>query len=246
MKILGDYHTHTTFSHGKGTVKDNAVNAKNAGLKEIAIADHGFGHLLYGMKRKDLPALKAETLKAEKETGIKIYLGVEANFTSLQGDIDVTEKDLESIQILLVGHHRFVKSSWKDKFKFFIPNMLGVKSKNQVLRNTTALCLAMDKHPIDVLTHLKHDCAIDLEKVAKKAVETNTYIELNASKMLFTKEELLMMAKLGVKFVINTDAHKPEKVGKAENVIKTIKEYGLPMESIANLNGLPKFKRVKR
>ena len=246
MKILGDYHTHTTFSHGKGKVLDNALSAKEKGLTEIAIADHGFGHLLYGMKRKDLQALKQEILDAEKQSGIKIFLGVEANFSSLNGDIDITEKDLEHIEILLVGHHRFVKSSIKDKFKFFIPNMLGIKSKKQIERNTNAICQAMDKHPIDLLTHLKHGIAIDLEKIAKKAVETNTYIELNASKMLFTKEELLMMVRLGVKFVINTDAHKPEKVGLAENVIKTIEEYGVPLVSIANLNSVPKFKRVKR
>ncbi|MBR5226442.1 MAG: PHP domain-containing protein [Clostridia bacterium] len=246
MKILGDYHTHTTFSHGKGSVIENALSAKEKGLTEIAIADHGFGHLLYGMKRKDLPTLKQQILKAQEETGIKIYLGVEANFTSLEGDIDITEKDLENIEVLLVGHHRFVKSSIKDKFKFFIPNMLGIKSKKQIERNTNAICLAMDKHPIDVLTHLKHGIAIDLERIAKKAVETNTYIELNASKMLFTKKELLMMVRLGVKFVINTDAHKPQKVGVAENVIKTLEEYGVPLDSVANLNGVPKFKRVKR
>ena len=246
MKILGDYHTHTTFSHGKGKVLDNALSAKEKGLTEIAIADHGFGHLLYGMKRKDLPALKQEILDAEKQSGIKIFFGVEANFTSLTGDIDITEKDLEYIEVLLVGHHRFVKSSIKDKFKFFIPNMLGIKSKKQIERNTNAICQAMDKHPIDILTHLKHGIAIDLEKIAKKAVETNTYIELNASKMLFTKEELLMMVRLGVKFVINTDAHMPEKVAVAENVIKTLEEYGVPLVSIANLNGVPKFKRVKR
>ena len=90
------------------------------------------------------------------------------------------------------------------------------------------------------------EAAITNEAVAKKAVETNTYIELNASKMLFTKKELLMMVRLGVKFVINTDAHKPQKVGVAENVIKTLEEYGVPLDSVANLNGVPKFKRVKR
>ena len=185
-------------------------------------------------------------MDAEKQSGIKIFLGVEANFSSLNGDIDITEKDLEHIEILLVGHHRFVKSSLKDKFKFFIPNMLGIKTKKQIKRNTNAICLALDKHPIDVLTHLKHGIAIDLQKIAQKAVETNTYIELNVSKMLFTKEELLMMTNLGVKFVLNTDAHTPEKVGKAENVLKTIEEYGVPLDAVANLNGVPKFKRVKR
>lgn len=246
MKIFGDYHTHTTFSHGKGSVLSNALSAKEKGLTEIAITDHGFGHLLYAMNRKDLPDLKQDILDAEKQSGIKIFLGVEANFTSLEGDIDITEKDLQGIEILLVGHHRFVKSTLKNKLKFFIPNMLGISSKKQILRNTKTICLAMDKHPIDILTHLKHDCAINLETVAQKAVETETYIELNASKMLFTKEELLMMAKLGVKFILNTDAHTPDKVGQAEKLINLLQEYGVPMKSIANLDGVPKFKRIKR
>ena len=33
MIIYGDYHTHTTYSHGKGSIIDNAIAAKNKGLK---------------------------------------------------------------------------------------------------------------------------------------------------------------------------------------------------------------------
>ena len=41
--IYGDYHTHTTYSHGKGRVEDNVKAAIAAGLREIAITDHGPG-----------------------------------------------------------------------------------------------------------------------------------------------------------------------------------------------------------
>lgn len=42
MEILGDYHTHTVFSHGHGSIEDNVKAAIKMGLKEIAITDHGF------------------------------------------------------------------------------------------------------------------------------------------------------------------------------------------------------------
>ena len=44
MKLTADYHTHTIFSHGKGTILENALSAKEIGLKSIAITDHGFSH----------------------------------------------------------------------------------------------------------------------------------------------------------------------------------------------------------
>ena len=55
---LSDYHTHTQYSHGKDTVLDNALEAKAKGFKEIAITDHGFNHMAYGVLRKCLPELK--------------------------------------------------------------------------------------------------------------------------------------------------------------------------------------------
>ena len=42
-KMTFDYHTHTIFSHGKGTIADNVEAARSKGLKGIAITDHGPG-----------------------------------------------------------------------------------------------------------------------------------------------------------------------------------------------------------
>ena len=55
MLLTGDYHTHTVYSHGKGTVLENAMQAKALGLKEIAITDHGFEQLAFGIKNKKMP-----------------------------------------------------------------------------------------------------------------------------------------------------------------------------------------------
>ena len=60
MILLGDYHTHTVFSHGKGTIEENVKVAQKKGLKEIAIADHGFQHRLYNIKRRDVPLMRKQ------------------------------------------------------------------------------------------------------------------------------------------------------------------------------------------
>ena len=50
MKITLDLHTHTTYSHGKGSILDNAISAKQKGVEGIAITDHGFSHPAFGMR----------------------------------------------------------------------------------------------------------------------------------------------------------------------------------------------------
>ena len=35
MQILADYHTHTKYSHGKGTIEENVLEAISKGIKTI-------------------------------------------------------------------------------------------------------------------------------------------------------------------------------------------------------------------
>ena len=124
MVIHGDYHTHTIYSSGKrnskhatGTILENALNAKEKGLKEISITEHGFSHKLYGLKRKNLQKMREERDFAMQKTGIKIYLGVEANIISRDGDVDVKQEDLKYLDMLVVGFHSCAKpKSCKELF----------------------------------------------------------------------------------------------------------------------------------
>ena len=39
-RMIYDHHTHTVYSHGKGSIEDNVKVALSKGLKSVAITDH--------------------------------------------------------------------------------------------------------------------------------------------------------------------------------------------------------------
>ena len=247
MVIHGDYHTHTNRSDGAGTILESALVAKQKGLKEIAITDHGFNHQLYGIKREDINLMRKECKEAEEQTGVKVLLGIEANFISNDGTIDLTNKDLKKFDIILVGHHNFVKAkSVSDKFSLFFRNLISKifkPSKKKIEKNTQVYLNAMKKYKINILSHLNYGMKVDTLKVALAARDNNVLVELNGKRIFFTDKEMLEMAKNKVKFIINSDAHSSNKVGEVNNGINLITRLNVPKSLIVNLDKLPKFNK---
>ena len=71
MILTADYHTHTPYSHGKNTIEENVARAKEIGLQQIGITDHGFSHLAFGLHRKEVQSYKAECREAEAKHGME-------------------------------------------------------------------------------------------------------------------------------------------------------------------------------
>ena len=251
MIIFGDYHTHTPYSHGKGTVLENVTVAKQKGLKEIAITDHGYGHKLFGVKRERFRDLVKECKKAQEKTGVRVLVGMEANLISNDGTIDLAKKELEMLDVVLVGHHNFVKAKTvADQFSLFVRNIISKifpVSKNKIEKNTQAYLNMLKKYPqIDVITHLNYGMKVNTMKVALAAKENDVLIELNGKRILFTDQEMVNMANAGVKFIINSDAHSKNAVAEVNNAINLITRLNIPRELIVNLDKTPIFKKDKR
>lgn len=253
MILLGDYHTHTTYSghgHGKDSILENASVAARKGLAQIAITDHGFSHKLYGVKRRDIPAIKEEILNAKEVTGIDILLGVEANLISRNGDIDIRDEDYEFLDVLLMGFHAFARPiTAKDQFLLFYNNIIKdpfTPSKERLNRNTTAFLKALDKYPIDIITHLNAFCPTDTLAVARLAKQKGTFIELNGKRICFSERDIITMAEEGVKFIVDSDAHEADKVGECNKAMNIIFKLGIPLSQVVNVDKLPKFKNKGR
>ena len=239
-KLIADYHTHTIYSHGEGTILENVEAARKKGLKKIAIADHGFNHIGIGMKISDIVRIRKEIKKInETFTDIEVLLGIEANLISLTGEIDIPEKILSEFDIILMGFHKAVKpASLRDAWNLFIKNGLDklglVNSETMRQINTMALIRAIEKYPIKILTHPGAKIDIDTRMLAKKAAELGVALEINASHGFMTEEYVRKALEEGAVFAINSDAHSPDQVGDFQRGLQIAKNAGVPPSRIIN------------
>ena len=244
MKITADFHTHTRYSHGKGTVEDNAVNALSLGLRAVAITDHARNHPLVGVKPEEIDVIRKDVAAVGKEyRGIRVLLGLEANVISPRGDIDVSEEDAEKLDLLLVGFHL---TAYQKKFgDYFCLPFNGVthiffkNSAKQIARNTDAIVACLLKNKVDVLTHPGFRIDVDYAEIGRACAETGTYIEISSRHRVPGREGIEQALNAGAKFIVNSDAHKPVNVGKCGWALSLAEEMGLTENEIVNVSDKP-------
>ena len=249
MLLFGDYHTHTKYSrnnHGKSTIEENVKIAVQKGLKEIGITEHGFNHVFFGVRRKNIKKMRAEIKRLNKIYPIKIYLGIEANLISSDGDIDLAEDEQKWFDYVVMGYHTFGKpKSFKEYFKFFRVNAKAYKKNKYTQKiidaNTNAYIKALKKNRINIISHLGSKMKVDVVKIAKECLKTGTFIELNARRISFTGEETQKMIELGTNFILDSDAHICTNVGECNKGINWVIKQDIPLRQVANIDKLPSF-----
>ena len=236
-RMTFDWHTHTTYSHGKGSIEDNVRAAQERGLKEIAITDHGPGHLTYGLSMKKIREMRAEIdrLKAVYPD-VNILLGVEANTMRPAPYLDVKPEDEALFDIMIGGYHfgllhAGMVSNW------FSDNLGLFRSENSGLRvkNTAMILDALYQRKLQVLTHPGDKGPFDMEDIARACADTGTLLEINMKHAHLTVAEIRQAAKYDVKFIIGSDAHVPEAVGSYRGSLARALEAGLDPCRIANI-----------
>lgn len=243
LKINFDLHTHTTYSHGKGSIFDNAASAAEKGLYGIAITDHGFSHPAFGMRRKYLDQMKRECLEAEEKYGVKVLLGIESNLRGEKGTIDVKPTDYAKLDVILAGVHRFIRyNSFKDLAWLLWANIFDsvfhkAPSDRLIRFNTNCYVNAIKNNPIDVITHVGYLCFCDPVEVAKAAADYGTYIEINTKKTHLSDEQWRKVIETGVKFVVDSDAHSVDRIGDNKLFLETAKRVDFPLDRIMNIDG---------
>ena len=243
MKITLDLHTHTTYSHGKGTILENALSAKEKGVSGIAITDHGFSHPAFGMRRKKVDRMRSECRQAEEKSGVKVLLGIESNIRGESGVIDVEPCDYAKLDVVLAGVHKFVfydsivdyaklliKNMWHDKFKIRASDKL-------ITYNTNCYVNAVKNNPIDVLTHVGYGCQCNAVEVAKVCADYGTLFEISTKKNPLTDDEWRGVIETGVNFVLDSDAHSVDRIGEVAPFEELLKRVEFPLGRIMNIDG---------
>ena len=247
--MFADLHTHTVYSHGKGSVEDNVRAAKFRGLSQIAITDHGIRHPLVGVSRKKFPAMRADVQAAEQKFGIRVMLGIEANIYGMSGQIDLSEEDIAQLDIILAGFHASARPEKPSDIALFQANLLagrmGKSSKAQIERNTKAYINCVKRFPVDVLTHPGFWLQLDTYELGKACADYGTYIEISSRHRVPDREGLEGFMKSGAMFVINSDAHRVQDVGRWDYAVRLAAEAGLEEDRIANAGNKPLVLRSK-
>jgi putative hydrolase len=235
MQIIADYHTHTVYSHGKGSIEDNVKEAISKGIKTIGISDHGYKHMNFGVKVKDISKMREEIDKLKlKYDNIEILLGMECNILDENGNIDINDNIMPLLDYVMAGYH-FGSMPTSIKGMINHCNNYVVKSKKAKEYNTKAIINAMRKNDIFIITHPGDKGDVCIQEIAKVAKETNTRLEINSSHGFLSVSQLKEIKHIGNKFIIGSDAHKPENVGNFELAMKNIREADLDLSLVENI-----------
>lgn len=247
MLLFGDYHTHTKYSknfHGKSSIEQNVKIAVQKGLKEIGITEHGFAHKFFGVRRKNIKKMRAEIDRLNKIYPIKIYLGIEANIISYDGDIDLTPNEQKMFDYVIAGYHSKATVKKQDRKKFKL-NKKCYRSKNYstevIQANTQAYINAITKNRVNIISHIGSKFKCDIVEVAKVCKQTGTLLEINGRRICYTEQDIAKLVQIDTKFIINSDAHKAKNVGECNRPTNFAIKHNIPNNLIANINKLPKF-----
>jgi putative hydrolase len=235
-RIAYDLHTHTTYSHGIGSIEDNVKAAIAAGLSKIAITDHGPGHLTYGIDRKAVPAMRQDVRAArEKYPDIEILLGVEANLVLPGNHLDIGPYEFSYFDFVIAGYHYGIPkgnciSNWLNHHLAG-----GYMKKRLLVQNTEMTVAALHENDIKILTHPGDKGPFDMRELARACEETDTLMEVSTWHSHLTLDEIKICKEFDVKFIVSSDAHMPKRVGDAGGAIKRLFEAGVEPERVVNI-----------
>ena len=234
-RMIYDLHTHTVFSHGKGTIEDNVKAAVEKGLETIGIADHGPGHLTYGVKRENFPVMRKEVERLKPlYPQIQLKLCVEANIMNPSGRLDTGKEEERWLDAVLAGYHYGIFGEAPVRALFLHGgNLLRLGACKNA--NTERVLKALYENKIEILTHPGDKGVFDIEPIARACAERGTLMEISTWHKALTVEDIRICAKTQAEFVISSDAHTPERVGTFEERLARALEAGLVPARIVNI-----------
>lgn len=223
MKFLLDMHNHTIASgHAYSTVLEIVTEAKNKGLRMIGITDHG----------PKMPGILGEYFTSNQGIlpdsiyGVEILNGVEANILDQDGGLDVPDRRLKRMGIVIAGLHDVVIKPWDKE------------------GNTNAIINALKNKHVDIISHPGNSLfPINMEDVILKAKEFNKLLEINNGTFFSVSRtgslkncyEIARLCKVHrVPVIVGSDSHFSLDVGKFDKAMELLKDIEMPEELIIN------------
>ena len=188
--------------------------------------------------------MRAEIDRLQKIYPIKIYLGIEANLISYDGDIDLTAQEQQYFDYVIMGYHLLAKKKKQDRKKFRLNNKMAKTNSytDEVIQsNTQAYINAITKNKVNIISHIGSKFKCNIVEVAKVCQQTGTILEINGRRICYTEQDIKQLIDMNTKFIINSDAHKAKNVGECNYPTNFALKNNIPTKLIVNMDKLPNF-----
>ena len=232
--IRGDLHMHTTLSDGHASVEEMAAAARELGHEYIAITDHSASHGFGDDVQPDALLRRTEEIRSLPDLGITVLAGTETNVLP-DGSLDYEEDMLEQLDWVIASLHTSFRLSEKDQTARMLSAM------NHPLVDAIG-------HPTGRLIERREAYALDLDRVIAAAVETGTFLEINANPDRRDLNDVYARAaaEAGVTLLIDSDAHWPETLRNMRYGVATARRAWLTPAHVGNTRSWAELDRMRK
>jgi DNA polymerase (family 10) len=234
VDIRGDLHMHTTLSDGHASVEEMAEAARELGYEYIAITDHSATHGFGNDVQPDALLRRVEEIRALPDLGIQVLAGTETNVMP-DGSLDYADELLEQLDWVIASLHTSFRQSEKEQ-------------TGRMLRAMEHPLVDLIGHPTGRLLERREAYALDLDSVIAKAVETGTFLEINANPDRRDLNDVYARAaaEAGVMLLVDSDAHWPRTLKNMRYGIATARRAWLTAEQVGNTRPWPELARMRK
>jgi len=236
-EIRGDLHVHSLWSDGSESIETMAKHCQKMGYEYVGITDHSQSlKVVNGLSEERIVKKIKEIEKLNKKfSNFKIFCGTECDIKA-DGTLDYSNKTLELFDYVGLGIHTNFKMSLEEATDRIVK---GIENEHvDFLAHPTCRIIGR-REPFD----------LDIEKIFNTAVETDTYLEINAfpDRLDLNDINVKLAKEKGVKFIIGTDAHNVNHLPFMEFGVATARRGWLEKKDILNthsVNGIEKIFRL--
>jgi DNA polymerase (family 10) len=232
--VRGTFHCHTNYSDGHATLEEMALAARELGLEYLGIADHSKTAVYAnGLSIEDVKKQRKEIEDLnQKLAPFVVFVGIESDILQ-NGELDYADDVLESFDYIVASvHGQFTgtEAQMTDRIVAAVSNpfttLLG--------HPTGRVLLSRDGYPVN------------LHKVFEACVEHDTWMEINAHpyRLDLDWRQVKTAKEMGVKFVINPDAHSTKEVAYYKYGVNVARKGWLTKDDVMNTRSLAAVRKL--
>jgi DNA polymerase (family X) len=234
--LRGDLHMHTTATDGREDAETMARAALAAGREYIAITDHSKAlAMANGLDeaRALEHAREIRSLNARID-GMTVLAGIECDIRP-DGSMDLADECLAQLDVVIASVHS----------AFNLDEAQMTARIVHALRNPHVDILA---HPTGRLILKREGYAIDLDQVLRAAADAGVAVEINSQvdRLDLRDTHARRARELGVRIVIDSDAHSPAALANTRWGTLTARRAWLQPGDVLNTLPVDDFRRALR